>query len=138
MSAQVTLTLPDKVYERVKSLARLRQQDIAKTISEHLEATLPISKAPPAVVATREQQYQELDREMAAYIQLHPQLKQSHWGRYVAVYQGQLIDDDADFGTLVERVRSKLPTQIVLMTQVGDEPIRTFVRRSPRFLHNGT
>ncbi|MCE7981448.1 MAG: hypothetical protein DYG89_09670 [Caldilinea sp. CFX5] len=56
-----------------------------------------------------QQQSAALAREEAAYIRLHPQLKVTHFGRYVAIYQGKLIDADDTFGALVERVRRNFP-----------------------------
>ncbi len=138
MSAQVTLNLSDKFYEQAQHYAQTRHQEIARSLTEFLERTLPTVEAPTPNSNLQTEQFQALDREKEAYIKLHPQLKQSHLGQYVAIYRGELIDQDTDFGTLVERVRSRLPRQIVLITEVGDEAVRTYTRRSPRFLHNGT
>jgi hypothetical protein len=135
MSAQVTLTLPDKVYERVRDFAQTRKQEIAAAITNLLEDSLPLSESQKPTNADQSKEFEALDREEEAYIKLHAQLKKSHFGRYVAIYQGKLIDDAADFGTLVERVRNQLPHEVVWMSQVENEPIPTIVLRSPRFIH---
>lgn len=137
MEAQVTVTLSDRLYHRVQSLARVKRRQMAEAIVEHLEATLPESEEAPATVDLSQQQSTALAREEAAYIRLHPQLKVTHFGRYVAIYQGELIDDDDTFGALVERVRRKLPNQVVWLTQVKEELIQTIVKRSNRLLRNG-
>lgn len=137
MEAQVTVTLPDRLYHRVQSLAQVKRRQMAEAIVEHLEATLPESEETSAVVDPLQQQSEALAREEAAYIRLHPQLKVTHFGRYVAIYQGALIDADDTFSNLVERVRRRLPQQVIWLTQVKEEPIQTIVKRGNRLLRNG-
>jgi len=133
MTAQVLVTLPDNVYERVQQLAQVRQQEIAEAIAAYLDDTLPESKV---VTLTTEQIAQKaaLQREKAAYIKLHPMLKKKYLGLYVAVYNEKLIDSDSNYGILYERVRSQYPNEVVLMTEVEDEPMKTIVVRSPRLI----
>lgn len=137
MEAKVTVTLPDRLYHRVQSLARVKRRQLAEAIVEHLEATLPEDEDVPAAIDLHHQQSVALKREEAAYVRLHPQLKVTHFGRYVAIYQGALVDADDTFSTLVERVRRKLPNQVVWLTQVKEEPIQTIVKRGNRLLRNG-
>jgi hypothetical protein len=75
-----------------------------------------------------------MQREMAAYIALHPELKENFLGKSVAIYQGQLVDVDDDYGELYKRIRSKYPDVFVWLTTVREEPIRTIHMRSPRFV----
>jgi len=49
-----------------------------------------------------------LDGEIEAYERMHTQLCRSHFGQYVAVHNGQLIDSDFDFEPLFLRVQAKL------------------------------
>lgn len=137
MEAQVTVTLSDRLYHRVQSLARVKRRQMAEAIVEHLEATLPESEDASATLDLSQQQSAALAHEEAAYLRLHPQLKVTHFGRYVAIYQGALIDADDTFGTLVERVRRNLPNQVVWLTQVKEEPIQTIVKRGNRLARNG-
>ncbi len=133
MTAQVLVTLPDSVYERVQQLAQVRQQEIAEAIVEYLDDTLPENEA---VTLTAEQiaQKSALQREKAAYIKLHPMLKQKYLGLYVAIYNGKLIDSDSNYGMLYERVRGQYPNEVILMTEVEDEAMKTIVVRSPRLI----
>lgn len=101
----------------------IKHRQVSEAIVEHLEATLPISGDTPSAVELQQPNAIALAREEAAYIKLHPTLKLTHLGRYVAIYQGKLIDVDDEFGALVERVRSQLPNQVVWMTQVQEEPL---------------
>jgi hypothetical protein len=56
---------------------------------------------------------EKLDQEQAAFERLHPQLRQSHLGQYVAIHQGQVIDFDVDQGTLYLRVHRQYPHTVI-------------------------
>lgn len=131
MTAQVLVTLPDSVYERVQRFAEAHQQGIAEAIAEYLDSTLPREEA---IVSSAKQGRHSiaLRREKAAYIAMHAILKEQYLGRYVAFYGGNLIDTDKDYGALYERVRSRYPDEVVLVTQVQEEPVKTIHVRSPR------
>ena len=137
MSAQITLNLPDRLYKRVKSLAQARDQEIAEAIAEYLDNHLPTTEAEIADPFPSSEQIGALEKEKFAYLRLHPILKQEYFGRFVAIYNEKLLDVDEDFSALSERVRSRLPNQIVWMSKVEDEPIKTIVMRSPRFINGG-
>ena len=137
MTEQVTVTLPNQLYKRVQRLAQTKQRQLAETIVDHLEATLPFTESVPSSDEMHMNQSAALAHEEAAYVRLHPQLQLTHLGRYVAIYQGKLIDEDDTLGPMVERVRSKLPNQVVWMTQVKAEPIQTLIKRGNRLLRNG-
>ena len=127
MTVYVNVPLSQSVYEQVKQLAKQRQQPIEDVIASHLIDTLPSVDDG----TTQNIPDSNLAREKAAYIQLHPQLKQTHMGQYVAIYQGQLIDSDTDYGTLFEHIDDQFPDTFVWLTQVKEEPIDTLEFRSP-------
>jgi hypothetical protein len=133
MPTQIILTLPELLYERVEQLAQQHQQDVAQAITEYLEHHLPALR--PSEIEQHQQRPHKfaLDQEKAAYLRLHPLLKEKFFGKHVAVYQGQLIDFDDQFEALHERVRKRYPNQIVWMSTVREEPIETIHVRSPRF-----
>ena len=135
MTTQVVLELPDQVYERAQHLAQLRQQAVAEVNTDVLDDVLPlddINAESESSTATDD----PLDREMQAYITMHPRLKEQYFGQHVAIYQGQLIDHDKDFDALYERVRQQYPDEIVWMSTVKAEPIETIYVRSPRWIQN--
>lgn len=129
MDLQVTVPLSEKTYARVKQWAELRQQDMGEAIAGYLTSNLPDAK--DVVVAPAEED-EPVQQEMEAYIRLHPELKKTHFGKHVAVYGGQLIDTDDDFGVLFERIDVQYPDEFVWMTQVKEEPIETLHVRSIR------
>ena len=74
----------------------IKHRQVSEAIVEHLEATLPISGDTPSAVELQQPNAIALAREEAAYIKLHPTLKLTHLGRYVAIYQGKLIKPYSD------------------------------------------
>ncbi|MCA9998370.1 MAG: hypothetical protein KDE56_21555 [Anaerolineales bacterium] len=129
MTLQVTIPLSEKTYKRVQQWAALRQQDIGEAIADYLTDTLPNSDSlivPPA------EPDDEVEREKQAYIQLHPTLKQTHLGKYVAIYNGRLVDEDEAYSALFERIDALYPDSFVWMTQVKEKPIETLFVRSFR------
>ncbi|MBI5649091.1 MAG: hypothetical protein HZC40_01365 [Chloroflexi bacterium] len=73
-----------------------------------------------------------LQREQEAYRTLHPELKTKYLGQSVAIYNGEMIDHDADVMTLVRRVRERFGRAPILFCEVEEEPEREYAIRSPR------
>lgn len=59
-----------------------------------------------------------LEREIAAFEGMYPALRQTHFGQYVAIHNGQLFDSDSDFEPLFLRVQNKLGNTPVLVRRV--------------------
>lgn len=129
MAEQITISIPQTLYQRVRELARLREQPVDYVLAEVLEQALPPEIKPDITDETT-----AVEREMQAYIALHPLLKEKYLGQHVAIYGGQLIDIDTDYGALYERIDAQYPDEFVWMATVEDEPIPTLVFRSPRLL----
>lgn len=128
---EVKIPISDNLYRRAKRLADMRHQEVTDVIIDVLEYALPVADVVEELEPETEQAMQ---REMAAYIALHPELKEKYLGKSVAIYQGQLIDVDDDYGKLYQRVRSKHPDVFVWLTTVREEAIGTIYMRSPRFV----
>jgi hypothetical protein len=131
MTQYISVPLSEKEYRRLKKWAESRQQDIGEAIADYLADALPVSEenaVPPS------EPNPQIEREEAAYLQLHPQLKKKYGGQYVAIHEGQMVDHDADYGSLFERIDDRYPDKFVWLTRVEDEPIGTVVFRSPRLV----
>jgi hypothetical protein len=76
-------------------------------------------------------------QEQAAFQAMLPDLLTRYKDQYVAVYQGQVIDHDADQVALIERLNQSHPEMIVLVKKVATEPERVLRMRSPRLINNG-
>ncbi|MCL4871866.1 MAG: hypothetical protein KJ063_23145 [Anaerolineae bacterium] len=133
MTLTVQVPLSENTYKRAKQWAEYRQRELGEAIADYLAETLPTLNSgyiPPADIDP------DVEREKAAYIRLFPQLHKQYYGHYVAVHQGQLVDHDIDYGTLVERIEERYPDVFVWLTQVEDEPIGTMTIRSPYFFED--
>ena len=64
---------------------------------------------------------------------MHGELVEQYLGQYVAIYNGQLVDHDADPMILLTRIRSKYPNQVILRRKVERMPERELRVRHPRF-----
>lgn len=135
MATKVTIELSDTLYRRTQRLARLQQQDVAEAISTFLDQSLPQEASAEEMLALVEDD-PEMARELAAYIELHPMLKKKYLGKYVAIYQGELVDYDDNSIDLEERIDAKYPDVFVWMGPVKEEPIETILIRSPRLMHD--
>ena len=125
MSDYVTVSIPESLYRRARALARARQRPLDAVIAEVFEQGLPAELVEDDDPAVR--------REMQAYLSLHPDLKATHLGQYVAILDGQLIDNDQDMATLYGRIYDRYPDRFVWLTLVEDDPLPTLHFRSPRF-----
>jgi len=135
MQKPLTLTLSDNISERVQKLAEQRREDMIAVVERILDEALPESFDDQAWIDLAEPDA-AADQEMQAYIELHPKLKEDFLGQYVAIYQGKMIDHDMDRRALYTRIVARHPNQFVWLSKVEEEPIETFVVRSPRFVQD--
>lgn len=133
MAMQITLTISERLYERASRLAQLRQQEVADAIADYLNDHLPATEIDIPATAIQTLNTLRLEQEKIAYIKLHPLLKEKYLGQHVAIYQGELIDHDRDYGMLYERIRQQYPREVIWLATVKEEPIETIHVRSPRF-----
>ncbi|MEZ4706548.1 MAG: DUF5678 domain-containing protein [Caldilineaceae bacterium] len=132
MSVQVSITLSDRLSQRVRRLAQQRQEEIMTVIERILEEGLP-ETADEAQWVDLSEPDPHVEAEMRAYLALYPHLKERYGGQYVAIYEGQLVDHDADFDILYDRIDGAYPNQFVWISKIGEEPLETFTVRSPHF-----
>lgn len=133
MATQITLNLPDRLYERAKRFAGMRRRDVAAALTEFLVDTLPDTNV-DAAPANLTEQDAAVEREMQAYLGLHPSLRAQYMGKVVAILDGKLIDHDDDFDALYTRIDHAYPNRFVWMSVVEEEPIQTLTFRSPRLV----
>jgi len=134
MLSQVTLKISGNLFTRAKQLTQVRKQKSIDELVDLLDQILASAEQSEAEIA--EEDWVDNDpavaREMQAYIAMHPMLKKTHLGQHVAIYGGRLIDSDQDYDTLTRRIDAQYPEQFVWVSTVEEEPIKTFVFRSPR------
>ena len=127
MIEQVTVSIPQKLYRRVRQLAQVRNQSVDDVLVDVLDEALPINES---LIESNEDDAAE--QEMQAYIAMHPMLKEKYMGQHVAIFGGELIDVDGDYNALYQRIDAQYPDQFVWLATITDEPMPTLVFRSPR------
>lgn len=125
MAEQISIAIPNTVYERAKQLANLRHQAVADLFAD----ALALIEAENSLDAQ-----QAMAQEENAYKAMHHQLLTQYAGEYVAIYQGRLIDHDADELALLERLDANYPHDVVLMRKVEPLPEPELRIRSPRLV----
>jgi len=66
------------------------------------------------------------------YHQRHAELKAQYLGQYIAMHEGQVVDHDADFPTLRQRIRQQFENTPVMITLVEEDAEQTLVRHGFR------
>jgi hypothetical protein len=75
--------------------------------------------------ATYDARIVQFEREVAAYEAMWPELLKTHKGKWVAIHQGQLVDEDDDDHALLNRIWAKYGyDEPILVTQVLETPHR--------------
>lgn len=124
MTKQVTLDLPDAVYEHMKQVATADSRSFAEILSDAIVQAKPTLYVHP--------QRSAMQNEKAAFLAMHARLLDEYEGQYVAMFQGQLIDHDQDVLALAERIERDYSGDVVLITKVVDQADRVLQFRSPR------
>jgi hypothetical protein len=76
-------------------------------------------------------QEEKIDREAAAYERLHGSLRDRFSGRWVAIHNQQVVDNDSDHQALYHRVRNIFGRTPVLIRRVTESPIAEIWMRTP-------
>lgn len=113
-----TVTIEPELYQRIQAARRNTRPDVL--VNDAVRRYL-----------------WELDREIisqetAEYRRQHAQIKANYLGQYVAMHKGQVVDHDADFTTLRQRIRQRFGRTPIMMTLVEETPDPEFTRRGFR------
>lgn len=128
MNIQVTLSLPESVILQATEEARVSNRSVEEILAETLEEVYPAFPVHP--------QRAQMEREVAAFEQIHPELWRKYPHEFVAVHDGIVVDHDKDQLALLKRVKQQFPDKIVMVDQVLPslpQPLRV---RSPRLLRD--
>jgi hypothetical protein len=119
-----TVKIPQPLYEKAEKLARQRQQKVNELISGVLDETFSFLEGEETFIDLSEPD-EAVDREMEAYIAMHPMLWEKYPGQHVAVFGGELVDRDTDLNALYDRIDEHYPNDFVWITTVEADPIAT-------------
>ncbi len=124
MQKELTLSVPEDIYREIERVAAETQRNVAAVALD----TISLAFSPYPIHPDRAL----MQKEIAAYRSLHPELAQSHLGHFVAIYQGQLVDADPDPVALHQRISTRYPGKVVLSRKVQVEADPVLQMRSPR------
>lgn len=127
MEAQITIQIPQTVYQKAERLAHRRHQRLPDVLNEAIDLA-------EAAFARQTHDQQQMEIEEAAYASMRDELITSYLHQFVAIYQGKLIDSDPSEQELLIRLDKNYPTEVILMRQVTLEPEPDLYFRSPRFV----
>lgn len=145
MAESRTLEIPAELYERIERLAAVGEAPVDYLVQEALalavdqmEITANEAKMDREDAASRSvRESAAIRKEEAAYRAMHSELFEKYAGQYVAVYNGELVDFDADESALYCRIDQRYPNDVVLMKKVERSPEKVYHFRSPRFVREG-
>ena len=123
MEAEMTLTIPQSLYQQAERIAHARRQKIADVLAEALALVEAVAE---------DDEEAKMAQEEVAYEAMYAELWTKYAGEYVAIYQGQLIDHDPAELALLQRLNTQYPNEIVLMKQVRPLPEPVLHFRSSR------
>jgi hypothetical protein len=115
-----TLTIEPTLYQYVETAATENSLSIEQMLSEALRQYL------------WELDRRKISAESNAYRRRHVELKDRYLGQYIAMRGGEVVDNDADFQALRQRVRQRFGRKPVMITLVEDVIERGFVRHGFR------
>ncbi|MFN8490749.1 MAG: DUF5678 domain-containing protein [Caldilineaceae bacterium] len=127
MESEMTLTIPQSLYQQVERIARARHQEITAVLAEALALIES---------GTEDAEEAQMAQEEVAYAAMYAELWEKYAGEYVAIYQGQLIDHDTTELALLRRLNAQYPNEVVLMKQVRPQPEPILHFRSPRLVRD--
>jgi len=125
MGIQVTLDVPENIYQEVAQIAQETQRAVDDVLEEIVIRSFPAFYVDP--------DQDKMQSEVDAFEAMHPALWEKYPNEYVAVYQSKVIDHDQDEMTLINRVRAIYPDEIIMVDKVLPQLQREIVFRSPRF-----
>ncbi|MDM8527977.1 hypothetical protein QUF58_07150 [Anaerolineales bacterium HSG24] len=117
------IMVEEQLYQQAEVTAQIHQTDLTDLFSQALRRYL-----------------WELDRRKIAqegelYRKQHADLKKKYLGVYIAMHQGQVVDHDAEFDLLRQRVRQQFgrtPVMMTLVTEEVDQPLTSHSFRMKR------
>lgn len=124
MSTQVLLDLPDEVYTRVHSVAARTRRNVADVLMESITRSFLLLPVDPG--------RSEMSRNVAAFNAMHTTLVTQYLNQTVAICDGEVVDSDIDPIALLQRVRSRFPSRVVLRRKVEPVAEREIIIRHPR------
>ncbi len=115
-----TLALEAELYKRIEQVAQASNQSINDTLAEAVRQYL------------WELDRRKISEETAIYRRQHTELKNKYLGQFIAMRNGQVVDNDSDFTSLRKRVVQRFGSTPVMITRVEESDDPMLMRRGFR------
>jgi hypothetical protein len=119
-----TVVLPERTVSELEQVAERRGVPVDLLAEQVIQHFL------------LEERREAIRRESAAFRAMHSQLLSTHFGQFVAIYRGQLVDQDIDQLALYRRLVRQYGDSPILIKQVNASPDEVYTVRSPRLTFN--
>lgn len=136
---KITITLNDdnKINELLELIARLPYVENARFDADERSSGQSVVETSRATDRerspfARDPRTKLMDKEIAAFEAMQVALLAQYLGQYVAIFQGKVVDHDADKASLLDRLAQSYPQEVVLVRHVRRTPRPPFRLRSPR------
>jgi glutamyl-tRNA reductase len=111
-----TVVVESELFERIEQAAREQQSSASDIFTEAARRYL------------WELDRRKISEESRIYRQRHTELRDQYLGQYIAMHEGQVVDQDPDLGALRHRVRQKFGRTPIMMTRVEDTAEQPLIR----------
>lgn len=126
MATEVTLAIPDFILDQAQEDADATHKPLEQVLIEALAESYPLIPAHP--------QREKMLQEVNAYESLHTELVENYLGNYVAIHQGQVVDNDSDSEEIIIRIGERYPDEAILIRKVQKTLPPEIRIRSPRLI----
>ncbi|MGB8647670.1 MAG: hypothetical protein WCF84_20720 [Anaerolineae bacterium] len=106
--------LRPNLEEQLKDIAARHQTNLEALVNDWLEEQL------------WQEQRRKIEQEAERFRAQHAQLYAKYRGRFIAMRDGVVIDDDAEILLLHQRIRARYGDEPILITPVTEEAVQTF------------
>lgn len=125
--------IEQELLQTVRRLPAARAEevlDFAQFLAARIPA--PAGNGDEQSLSEWERQIQQISLEQRAYEHQHHEILERYDGRYIAMRQGQIVDNDTDKTALARRVRRQYGNESVLIKLVQSDLMEIYHIRSPR------
>lgn len=112
-----TVMVESDIYEQMKKTAQVKQTTLDELFTDAARLYL------------WEETRRQISEESAHYQLQHNEIKEEFAGKYIAMKNGRVVDNDDDFHTLYQRTQNQYGAKPIMITLVTDEPVVTIKRR---------
>lgn len=130
MNREVTLEVPEELYNYAKQIAQRDQKKVGEVLTELAWTGSTVFDDEPGTIDGSN----KLKQEEEAYLKMHSWLKENYFGEYIAIHNEELVDHDKSLDALGNRIYERFGNIPIWISKVREKPIEEWVFRSPQFV----